>query len=139
MHEPVLKYRLRYNCSAFRAEQQRHHLRLHIGRETRVRQCLQIHSLQRLIADNPYTVLIRDNSNAHFLHFGNNRTEVIGNCAFHIHITACNRCSRHIGTSFDPVRDHMMLHAMQALNPFNPDNACSCTADNTAHTVQVIG
>ncbi|MNI75510.1 hypothetical protein D3C73_1316680 [compost metagenome] len=64
---------------------------------------------------------------------------MIGNCAFHIYIAACDRCSRHVGACFNPVRDDMMFYAMQALNAFNPDDACSCTADNAAHAVQVVG
>ena len=138
MHKAVLENSLRNLAAALRNNHHRHHLRLHIRREAGIGQRLDGHSLQRTCADNAHLVDILLDNRASLTQLCNQRLLMLRQHILDNNIAAGHSSSNHIGTCLNAVRNNRIISAMQLLHALNTDRIGACTADFSAHLVQIV-
>ena len=139
VHETVFKNRLGHHASAVRHRIERHELRLHVGRETRIfggAKRLRLHAAAGLNADE---ALARRDDGAGLAQLFNHRIQVIGAAVAQHHVAARCRNGTQKGAGLNAVGHYLVVAAMQAINALNMDAACAVAFDLRAHGNQHLG
>ena len=136
VHEPVLKNCFYHDARPLCHCQQSHERRLHVGRESRIWQSLDIgrDELSHIASHtNAFLRLLYIHSA--FSELGDDRLEMIRNHILHKDIASCHRCSYHKCSGFYPVRYHMMRYAFQVIDAVDLYGICSCAFYPRPHLV----
>ena len=139
MHETVFENSFRNLAAALGNNHHRHHLSLHIRRETGIRQSFNRYGLQRILADNAYLINILLNHGTCLTQLGNQRLLVLRQNIFHNNITAGHSSSNHISACLNTVRNNSIVCAVQLLYTLNADSIGTGAADFGTHLVQIVG
>ena len=118
--------------------ERRGHLRLHVGREARIGQGLDIGAGERARAAHEHRVVILGHLDAHLLELGGDALQMTRDDVFDQHRTAAGRDRRHKGAGLDLVRDDRIVRAVQALDAADLDHVRARALDVRAHGVEEV-
>ena len=113
-------------------------LRLHICRESRIRQCLDLRTFQSSGSNHTYCIIRLFNLTSHLDQLGCRGFQMLGNDILYCYITLGNRCSKHKCTCFDLIRDNGIFCGMKLRNTGNSHYVCTRSLDISTHRVQEI-
>ena len=139
MHEAVFKHRFDYHARTLRHGQKRHKRRLHIRRESRIRQRLHISGNDRVHITPCHQTFIRHSDiRAALSQFSDDCLQMIRHHILDENISPGHNSTNHEGSGFDPVRDHVVRNALQLLDPFDLDSVRADALDPCAHFIQKV-
>ena len=124
VHKTIFENRFRHGRNAFGLRHQSHILRLHIGREIRMRLGRHVFSGQTVCRtfDKQRRRIQFFDFDSGFAHFRNNGDEMIGTTIFDFDFAVRNRRRNDKSSGFDAVGDNRMFRAAQSFNAFDFDN-----------------
>ena len=114
------------------------HLRLHVGREARIREGLHIGRMLHRRAHDAYGLIVLIDGVAHLEQLRGDRLEMLRNDVLDQDVTTGRRGGTHEGTCLDLVRDDGVGRTMQATNATDADRIGTGTLDVGAHRVQEV-
>ena len=136
--EAVLPDVLVQDARALREREHRRDLRLHIGREARVRHRLHVAFAQRTVpADADRVVVLRD-GDAHLHQLRRNGFQMLRRDVLDQNVSAGRRNGGHICSGLDLVRNDRIRDALQMLDAADLDDVGAGAADVRAHRVQEV-
>ena len=138
MHKAIFKNSLCNLAAPFGNHHHRHHLRLHIGWETRIRQGFNGYGLERQLAHHAHLINILFHESACLTQLRNQRLLVLGQYIFNNYIATSHSCSNHIGSRFNAVGNNGIISTVQLLHTLNADGIGACTANFGTHFIQIV-
>ncbi|SIA56478.1 Uncharacterised protein [Mycobacteroides abscessus subsp. abscessus] len=103
-----------------------------------MRHGLDINSLQLIRADDTDSFAFLDESDTHFLHFGNQGCHMFRNCILYQHVSACDSSCYHKGSCLDAVRDDVMDCSEKHVYAFDFDRSCACAFYFCPHFIEEV-
>src|SRR3990167_1504902 len=140
VHETVFKHRLDHCASTFGNRVQGDELRLHVGRERRIRCGTQVHSFRPLAMHVQLDPVAAggDFSTGFFQlvqhSFEDGRISILD-----LDSATGNGSGHQVGAGFDAVRHHAVSSTVQTLNAINGDGVGAGTGDFAAHGIDEVG